>query len=121
MGLFVKLAPKKDVHGRTALHLAALGGACVDTLSILLRAGVPVNIEAKADGETVLHIIARCGTLDCATMLMENGASATVENNNSLTPLDVAEARDQQERAKHPYEGGKIAKILGRKKWKKEI
>ncbi len=55
----------------------------------LLNAGASPD-EARASGDTCLHLAAECGFKEIAELLLAHGASTKVTNNAKKTPADVA-------------------------------
>ncbi|MCJ7674785.1 MAG: ankyrin repeat domain-containing protein, partial [Sedimentisphaerales bacterium] len=61
------------------------------TIETLLRAGALVSARGE-DGQTPLHIAAKCNNLIGASMLIEAGAKIADKDNTGKTPLDYAES-----------------------------
>ena len=80
----------QDQNSATALHLAARAGLHDIVLAILHR-GV-TNIDAiDRFGETALHKAVRCkGATSLVQTLLGSGARSDLKNNDSKTPLDLA-------------------------------
>ena len=55
---------------------------------LLINSGTPLDIK-NIDGDTALHIAVRNGYLDIVKILIENGASKNIYNNNDNTPYDI--------------------------------
>jgi len=51
-----------------------------ETLSVLLRNGVPVDLIRNSDGRSLLHLAALNGHISCAHMLLQKGASPTIKD-----------------------------------------
>lgn len=80
----------RDKHGDTSIHrLASLGR--IDMLSVFLRQP-GLNVDAQnGEGNTALHVAAEDNVVVCAMLLVQAGASVSVENKRKWTPLDVCE------------------------------
>ncbi|XP_024943937.1 leucine-rich repeat serine/threonine-protein kinase 1 isoform X2 [Cephus cinctus] len=82
----------QDSWGRTPLHAAAIteNSRC---LGVLLSAGANPNIPCGPRGHyrTALHICAEHGHLSNVEKLLEFNVDLTLQDNNGLTPLDIAE------------------------------
>jgi len=73
----------------TCLHLACLGSHADVTQLILQMA--PQCVDAvDFEGNTALHICAKVGSFDCATLLLRMGADASIKNTHKRTALDIA-------------------------------
>lgn len=77
-----------DPDGRSALHLAVLGGN-EEIAGMLLAAGARVDL-ADENGWTPLHHAAFWGLADLAELLIDAGADPTLENDAGETPADLA-------------------------------
>ncbi|XP_036409787.1 espin-like protein [Megalops cyprinoides] len=78
----------QDQEGATALHFAASGGHH-RILERLLRMGAKI-IEDDWGG-TPLHDAAENGELECCQILLANHVSATEQDKDGYTPVDLAE------------------------------
>ena len=80
----------RDKEGNTPLHWAARAGD-VGTAELLLLRGCPGDSENDR-GETALHWAMRAGQvgMSVVSMLLENGAKASVWNKEFKRPLDIA-------------------------------
>lgn len=80
----------RDKEGNTPLHWAARAGD-VGTAELLLLRGCPGDSENDR-GETALHWAMRAGRIGMSvvSMLLENGAKASVWNKEFKRPLDIA-------------------------------
>ena len=61
-------------------HLAAAAGH-TETVSTLLRNGVPVNLLRSGDGRSLLHLAALNGHTSCLHRLLQEGVSVTIKEN----------------------------------------
>ena len=77
--------------GNTALWFAAQGPWAngVEVARVLIEAGADVNKRCE-HGRTALHMAAAWGHADVAQLLLENGADATIVDDEGMTPVDVA-------------------------------
>ena len=80
--------------GRTAFHLAFLGGH-LEVAETLLSHGADVN-EADGDGNSCLHLAAAKDSIPLAKWLFAHGADPTVLNKLSKRPIDLAESLEMQ-------------------------
>ncbi|KAJ2020709.1 hypothetical protein GGI13_005081 [Coemansia sp. RSA 455] len=76
------LVNAKDENGYTPLHAAA-SWKQPKLLEFLIKNGGDVNITDN-DGDTPLHI---CEDLECAQLLLDNGANPEAENDEGLSPV----------------------------------
>ena len=76
-----------DIVGQTPLHARA--GHWQGRIEILLELGADVN-SCDLRGDTPLHKAASVGNAHCAEVLLAHGASVEAQNNNNLTPLELA-------------------------------
>lgn len=79
---------QEDVHGQTALHLAAEKGNAASLRLLILR-GITVNTADK-DGKTALHLATENGHTQCVEILLQLGADATVTDVKGRTPAHYA-------------------------------
>jgi ankyrin repeat protein len=93
-----------DSTGMTALHMA-VRNRNVDTVRMLLEAGVPVN-HAESYGYTALHEAASLRHLEIVQLLLDAGADRTSKTKQSdsgipagSTPHDIAKLRRTKELA----------------------
>lgn len=86
-----------EAHNRTPIHFATEGGH-VDTLAVLLAEST-INPNLEAGQQTALHIAVRKKDLECADLLLERGASASIPNNKGLTALHLAAMKGQRDMA----------------------
>lgn len=75
----------KQVHGTTALHLAAFHGH-VAVMEILLKAGADIHAR-NIIGETPLLVAASKKHLHAVEWLLDRGADANAGNDQQYTPL----------------------------------
>lgn len=80
----------RDSNRWTTFHHCAAGG-CVRTTKALLAYHSTLQLEATdQDGNTPLHIAARCGNVGIVELMLSRGADVTVFNKQMMTCLDVA-------------------------------
>ena len=83
-----------DEHGRTLLHHAARQGRddrdAGETIQMLIDHDADVDAMDKK-GQSPLHVAAKLGLPNVASLLLEAGANAHVEDQDGHTPLVVAE------------------------------
>jgi ankyrin repeat protein len=91
-----------DPYRGTPLIWAAVKDR-IDTVRWLLNHGAPVNQRATfggpshGEGVTALHLVAQCGHLDMARLLIEKGADLTIRDaNHGGTPLGWAQHFEQR-------------------------
>jgi hypothetical protein len=80
--------------GRTGLMKAAFWGHDHVVAHLLNELKVDLNVQ-DVDGETALHDAARFGHKGVATLLVDGGADASLQNKKGQTALQVAEEYDQ--------------------------
>lgn len=98
------LIEKRDVRGRTALHVAAILNE-TSVVRLLLERGADPNKKAKYpsgynydnDYRTPLYTAVARGNLEVATMLLEHGAKVDVTDGRNETPLMCAVRKHNQE------------------------
>lgn len=73
---------------RAPIHFAIEGGH-VDTLEALL-AEPTVNPDLLVEQQTALHIAVNNNNQKCASLLLQNGASANIPNSKGLTAIQLA-------------------------------
>jgi len=80
----------RDKSRWTALHHCAAGG-CPHTTEALLVYHSTLPMEATdRDGNTPLHVAARCGHVSVVELMLSRGADITACNRQKMTCLDVA-------------------------------
>ncbi len=79
----------KDSTGRTALNLATFYQADPAIVKLLIDHGADVN-EPDIFNETPLHHAISKQELVIAAMLLKKGANKRFENDQNITPLDLA-------------------------------
>ena len=87
----VSISGCRGLNGYTPLHHAASRGR-VDVVSILLKAGVPIN-ATNDNGETALHLASYAGHLLIVEQLVDCGAHLNVQNAYGETSLFYAAMR----------------------------
>lgn len=70
------------------LHYA-VGAKVVDNVRLLLQNQAQVN-AADRFGNTALHLAVQYKQLDICRLLVEAGADASIQNEDRLTPVDIA-------------------------------
>jgi ankyrin repeat protein len=76
----------------TGLHLACTGGHA--EVAMLMIQAFPASVDAQdAEGNTPLHKCALSGNLECAVVLLKNGANTALKNNAKKTAHDVSKQR----------------------------
>ncbi|CAE7661776.1 Ank3 [Symbiodinium sp. CCMP2592] len=84
----------------SGLHLACTSGHTEVTQ--LFVQTVPQLIDAQdIDGNTPLHAASYAGNLDCALILLRNGAEPEVKNHGSLSAYDVSKVKGQDLASTH--------------------
>ncbi len=82
----------KDIHQRTALHLAMQSELTfhpVDIPRMLIEAGATVN-GRDVHGRTPLHYACLVGSSRLVRILLDNGADMTIEDEKKKTPLNYS-------------------------------
>ena len=80
----------RDSNRWTAMHHCAAGG-CARTTEALLVYHSTLPLEATdEEGNTPLHLAAKCGHVDIVELMLSHGVDITVCNNQKMTSLDVA-------------------------------
>ncbi|KAM4050846.1 ankyrin repeat domain-containing protein 37 [Anomaloglossus baeobatrachus] len=88
-----------DALGQTPAHLAAHGGQAF-ILLWQLQTGVDIN-QQDLFGETLIHKAARCGSLECLSVLVAHDARLDVCNKEGLTAEALALSRGFKECARY--------------------
>ncbi|XP_046801895.1 histone-lysine N-methyltransferase EHMT2, partial [Lucilia cuprina] len=76
-----------DNDNNTVLHWAALQNHDLDTITVLLKAGINCNIQ-NVEGETPLHIACRLSSKKLCLLLIFNGADLMLRNRSDELPFD---------------------------------
>ncbi|CAJ1375336.1 unnamed protein product [Effrenium voratum] len=79
-------------RGETGLHLACASGQG-EVAQLFIQAAPQILDMQDADGNTPLHAAALEGHLECALILLRNGAEVDVKNNQSLTAYEVSRSK----------------------------
>ena len=79
-----------DLTGDSPLMMAVREGH-EELVKKLIFAGAKLKLQDELGG-TALHVAAVCNHIQCGILLVERGASVTIKNQFSETPLDVAKA-----------------------------
>lgn len=88
----------QDQQGKTALHIAAMGGT-LDTVK-LLRSSIGSITATTNEGATALHYAAHAGQLDIIEYLIKQGLDIDSNSNSMGTPLMSAAAENRVDAAK---------------------
>uniref|UniRef100_A0A7R9VLG3 Uncharacterized protein n=1 Tax=Pseudictyota dubia TaxID=2749911 RepID=A0A7R9VLG3_9STRA len=93
----------RDDGGNTALLIACAGGYVDCARALLLeekkggrRGGGADPNAANAVGNAGLHLCARDGREEIASLLLDRGAEAGAKNASGMTPMEIAKARRHQ-------------------------
>jgi ankyrin repeat protein len=106
----------RDSVGATPLHDAVLSGK-INAVKKLLEHGADVNVrttgaivvmedyagiftESTYSGVTPLHLAAYKGYAEIAKILLERGADPNIRDDDDLTPLEIAQMRNDAETAR---------------------
>ena len=81
-------------HTRNTPLMVAAGAGQEQIVKRLILAGAWVWAVSKFGGNTALHIAARKNHIQCGVLLAEAGASMRTKNDDSCTPLDVAQSAE---------------------------
>ncbi|OLP89576.1 Beta-galactosidase [Symbiodinium microadriaticum] len=99
----------------SGLHLACTSGHTEVTQ--LFVQTVPQLIDAQdIDGNTPLHAASYTGNLDCALILLRNGADPEVKNHGSLSAYDVSKVKGQDLASTHNPELVQVLKEAQKEK-----
>lgn len=85
----------KDELDNTAIYYATAGGH-LETVTILLKSGVNVNIKNE-DGNTCLHKAMINDDIKMIALLISNGADVEALNDKEQTPIYFASKRVRKE------------------------
>ena len=83
---------KKNISGRTTLHLAALSN-CKEIAEVLLSYCANINEKDKY-GQTALHVAAYYGSKEITEVLVSRGANINEKNKDGKTARLVAIERN---------------------------
>lgn len=89
-----------DGSFRTPLMLAAFAGKA-DAVRALLKRGAAPNAKSEKGGYTALHYAVVRSNHAAVVALVEGGADGTIPNDVHLTPLELAQTRNQQDEVTH--------------------
>ena len=89
---------------------------------LLINSGTPLDIK-NIDGDTALHIAARNGYLDIIELLIANGASKNIYNENEKTPYDTLSKfmKDNHKKASSLLKPDKRLKLANKSKLKRSV
>ncbi|KAM7349030.1 histone-lysine N-methyltransferase G9a [Cochliomyia hominivorax] len=88
-----------DNDNNTVLHWAVLQNHDLDTITVLLKAGINCNIQ-NVEGETPLHIACRLSSKKLCLLLIFNGADLMIRNRSDELPYDCIQD-EHSECARH--------------------
>lgn len=86
--------------GESGLHLACASGFAEVVQLFIHHAFRLIDVQ-DASGNTPLHVAAAEGHLECALILLRNGAEVDLKNNQSLTAYEVSTAKGQDLASRH--------------------
>ncbi|MDF3022918.1 MAG: ankyrin-3 [Alphaproteobacteria bacterium] len=89
-----------DDSFRTPLMLAAFAGKG-DAVRALLKRGAQPNVKSAKGGYTALHYAVVRSNYTAVVALVEGGADGTIPNDVNLTPLELAQTRNQADAETH--------------------
>ncbi len=95
----------KDLHGQTALHIAAAIGF-VEIILILHRYDTRLNEATYKFKQTALHYAAANSQTEATRTLVALGANKNAKDWMSYTPLDWARIKDHRDAARVLFEEG---------------
>ena len=76
-------------HCDEAIHDVVLAKNS-EMLKVLIKKGLSIENKSTYDGGTALHRAAEVGSIECATILIENKADVNVLNKYDHTPFHTA-------------------------------
>ncbi|XP_064168316.1 putative palmitoyltransferase ZDHHC13 [Anguilla rostrata] len=79
-----------DLNGQTPLMLAAQKIIGPEPTNFLIKCNASVNAVDKVNGNSPLHCAVLAGNVDAAHLLLEAGASVSLQNAKGHTPIDLA-------------------------------
>jgi ankyrin repeat protein len=79
---------RRDDEGRSLLHIAVISGQ-EEAATILIRAGVPVDMRSK-DGATALHLAAAMANPALVKLLLQSGTKPTRFDRSGMSSLHCA-------------------------------
>lgn len=85
-----------DDSFRTPLMLAAFAGKA-DAVRSLLKHGAQPNVKSAKGGYTALHYAVVRSNYAATVALVDGGADGTIANDVGLTPLELAQTRNQKD------------------------
>ena len=97
--------------GISVLHYAVLEENYVFVQHLVCDFKCDINLK-DADGWTPLHAASAVGSIRIAQFLLENGAKASILNNNCEFPVDVAEDEAMEDLLKKAMLGPTVGKVF---------
>ncbi|CAE7611405.1 Ank2 [Symbiodinium natans] len=102
-------------HGESGLHLACSSGQ-TEVAQLFVQTAPQLMDAQDMEGNTPLHAATYAGNLDCALILLRNGAEPEVKNNKSLTAYDVSKVKGQDLASTHNPELVQVLKEAQKEK-----
>ncbi|AAZ30030.1 ank1 [Bracoviriform indiense] len=90
----------KNTNGETCLHVAAKQqrGCCAERIiAQMFDMGADLNAQEDGTGNTILHIAVKNKDYELVEYLLEQSSSRNIENNDRLTPYQLAEQDNDPE------------------------